>query len=94
MEEKAITVRDLRCAAQTVTRLAQEHDLGSVYVGSIQSEIPCAREFLSKLRYPSEVLVRVDKTIQESIVDSGFDVFSSVGDHHQCHGHAPPRNDT
>ena len=52
-----IAYADLMCAAQNVVLLAESYGLGSVYVGSIQSEINNAREYFSLPKYVLPMMV-------------------------------------
>lgn len=73
-----IAYADVMCAAQTVVLLAEEKGLGSVYVGTIQSAIPEAREFLKtpervlpmmvlSLGYPKSVPRNIPKLPRDAI---------------------------
>ncbi len=74
-----IAYADLMCAAQTVTLLAESLGLGSVYVGTIQSNVDNAREAFAipeyvlplmvlTLGYPKSVPNRIPKLPQDVIV--------------------------
>jgi nitroreductase len=52
-----IAYADIMCAAQTVTLLAESHGLGSVYVGSIQSNADPAREMLDIPEYVLPMMI-------------------------------------
>ena len=81
-----IAYADVMCAAQTVVLLAEEKGLGSVYVGTIQSAIPEAREFLKtpervlplmvlSLGYPKSVPQGIPKLPRSAIVhDEEYDL--------------------
>ena len=73
-----IAYADVLCAAQTVVLLAEEKGLGSVYVGTIQSNIAGARELLKtpervlpmmvlSLGYPKHVPSGIPKLTREAI---------------------------
>lgn len=84
-----IAYADLMCAAQTVTLLAQEHGLGSVYVGTIQFNISGAREFLKtpecvlplmvlSLGYPRSIPTGIRKLPASAIVH--LEEYTALGD--------------
>jgi nitroreductase len=74
-----IAYADLMCAAQTVTILAESFGLGSVYVGTIQSNMDNARQAFAipehilplmvlTLGYPKSVPARIPKLERDVIV--------------------------
>lgn len=74
-----IAYADLMCAAQTVTVLAESFGLGSVYVGTIQSNVDNARRAFAipehvlplmvlTLGYPKSVPARIPKLERDVIV--------------------------
>ena len=52
-----IAYADLMCAAQNVVILAESHGLGSVYIGTIQSNIDRARQYFGIPRYVLPMMV-------------------------------------
>ena len=70
---------DLMCAAQTVVLLAESYGLGSVYVGSVQSNLAEARRLFAipeyvlplmvlSIGYPKSIPRRIPKLEREAIV--------------------------